>query len=158
MIDVQAERVVVVPDPESSFTVRRTASRENPEALQGFHADNLLFLIDEASGIDEVVFEVGLGALSTAGARVVLASNPTRSSGFFYDTHHTSRDRWHTIQVTCLDVPRAQGHIEDIKATYGSVARPSLERSSATQVVFMARDGLHPSLSRHTSATSTKMN
>jgi hypothetical protein len=38
MIDVQAERVVVVHDPESAFAVRRTASKENPEALQGFHA------------------------------------------------------------------------------------------------------------------------
>jgi hypothetical protein len=45
--------------------------------------------------------------------------NPTRTSGFFYDTHHSLRHRWHTMQVNCLDVPRAQGHIEDIKAKYG---------------------------------------
>ena len=51
MIDVQAERVVVVQDPEGAFAVRRTASKDNPEALQGFHAEHLLFLIDEASGI-----------------------------------------------------------------------------------------------------------
>jgi hypothetical protein len=47
--------------------VRRTASKDNPEALQGFHAEHLLFLIDEASGIDGIVFEVGMGALSTPG-------------------------------------------------------------------------------------------
>src|SRR5262249_61616646 len=50
MIDVQAERIVVVQDPEGAFAVRRTASKDNPEALQGFHAEHLLFLIDEASG------------------------------------------------------------------------------------------------------------
>jgi hypothetical protein len=38
MIDVQAERIVVVHDPEGAFAVRRTASKDNPEALQGFHA------------------------------------------------------------------------------------------------------------------------
>jgi uncharacterized protein len=38
MIDVQAERIVVVQDPEGAFAVRRTASKDNPEALQGFHA------------------------------------------------------------------------------------------------------------------------
>jgi hypothetical protein len=38
-IDVQAERIVVVHDPEGAFAVRRTASKDNPEALQGFHAD-----------------------------------------------------------------------------------------------------------------------
>jgi phage terminase large subunit len=69
MIDVQAERIVVVQDAEGAFAVRRTASKENPEALQGFHAEHLLFLIDEASGIPDVVFEVGIGALSTPGAR-----------------------------------------------------------------------------------------
>ena len=71
MIDVQAERIVVVQDPEGAFAVRRTASKDNPEALQGFHAEHLLFLIDEASGIDDIVFEVGMGALSTPGAKVV---------------------------------------------------------------------------------------
>jgi hypothetical protein len=119
MIDVQAERIVVVQDPEGAFAVRRTASKENPEALQGFHADHLLFLIDEASGIPDVVFEVGMGALSTPGAKVLMAGNPTRTSGFFYDTHHSLRNRWYTMHVSCLDVPRAQGHIEDIRAKYG---------------------------------------
>jgi phage terminase large subunit len=118
-IEVQDERVVFVTNPGGSFAVRRTASKHNPEALQGFHAQHLLFLIDEASGIDDSVFEVGLGALSTPGAKVVLAGNPTRTSGFFYDTHHSQRDRWHTMHVSCLDVPRAQGHIEDIRAKYG---------------------------------------
>ena len=64
--------------------------KENPEALQGFHAEHLLFLIDEASGIPDVVFEVGLGALSTPGAKVVMAGNPTRTAGFFHDTHPPS--------------------------------------------------------------------
>jgi phage terminase large subunit len=121
-IDVQAERIVIVQDPESAFAVRRTASKDNPEALQGFHAEHLLFLIDEASGIPDIVFEVGMGALSTPGAKVVMAGNPTRTSGFFYDTHHSLRHRWHTMHVSCLDVQRAQGHIEDIKAKYGEAS------------------------------------
>ena len=63
-----------------------------------------------------------MGALSTPGAKVVMAGNPTRASGFFYDTHHLLADRWHTMHVNCLDVPRAQGHIEDIKAKYGDAS------------------------------------
>ena len=65
---------------------RTTASEDNPEALQGFPREHLLFLIDEASGIPDVVFEVGLGALSTPGAKVVMAGNPTRTSGFLVTT------------------------------------------------------------------------
>ena len=43
-----------------------TASK--PDALQGFHADDILYIIDEASGVDDKVFEPVLGALSTPGA------------------------------------------------------------------------------------------
>jgi len=32
------------------------------------------------------------------------------------------RHRWHTMHVSCLDVPRAQGHLEDIKAKYGDAS------------------------------------
>jgi hypothetical protein len=68
MIDVQAERVVAVQDPEGAFAVRRTASKDNPEALQGFHAEHLLFLIDEASGIPDVVFRGRRGRALDGGA------------------------------------------------------------------------------------------
>ena len=64
------------------------ASKENPEALQGFHEDNLMFLFDEASGVPDIVFEVGMGALATPGAKVVMTGNPTRNSGMLYDSHH----------------------------------------------------------------------
>lgn len=88
---------------EESFAVGRTGRKENPEALQGFHSPNLLFILDEASGIHEIVFEVARGALSTRGARVVLTSNPTRTSGYFYRTHHQLRDMYSTHKVSCFD-------------------------------------------------------
>jgi hypothetical protein len=31
----------------------------------------------------------------------VMAGNPTRTSGFFYDTHHSLRHHWHTMHVNC---------------------------------------------------------
>ena len=34
-----------------SFAVARTSRKENPEALQGFHSENMLFLVEEASGV-----------------------------------------------------------------------------------------------------------
>lgn len=117
-IQVDAERVVLVEAP-ASFATARTASKDNPVALQGLHEEHMLILIDEASGVPDIVFEVGQGALSTPGAKIVMASNPTRSEGFFYDTHHALRDRWSCMHVSCEDVPRARGHIEDIVAKYG---------------------------------------
>lgn len=118
-IDVTIERISVKCDPEGAFAVFRTASKDNPQALAGFHAKNLVFLIDEASAVAEIAFEVAQGALSTPGAIAVLTGNPTKAQGFFYDTHHKLRDRWHTLRVSSEDVPRARGHIEDVIAAYG---------------------------------------
>jgi hypothetical protein len=121
-IDCQAERVIVKSAPELAFAVRRTATKEKPEALAGFHAAFLMFLLDEASGIDDAIYETASGALSTPGAIAVLTSNPTRNSGYFYETHHKLRDRWHTMRISSEDVPRARGHIEDIVAAYGKAS------------------------------------
>ena len=121
-IDVQGERVVVKAAPEEAFAVFRTASKDNPQALAGFHAKNMVFLIDEASAVSEISFEVALGALSTPGAIVIMTGNPTKAQGFFYDSHHKTRDRWHTMRVSSEDVPRARGHIEDVIANYGKTS------------------------------------
>ncbi len=47
-------------------------------------------IADEASGIDDIVFEIAAGSLATEGAIACLFSNPTRSDGFFFDTHHNN--------------------------------------------------------------------
>lgn len=118
-IQIDEERLYVKAAPEMAFVVRRTASPSNPEALQGIHAEHVAFFIDEASGIPNIVFEVAQGAMSTEGAMAVLFSNPTKTSGFFFDTHNKLRNRWRSWRVNCEDVPRARGHIQDVIDAYG---------------------------------------
>jgi len=118
-IEVLGERVVVKSDPEDSFAVARTCTKENSEALAGFHADFLMFLLDEASGIPDVVFEVAQGALSTEGAIMIMTGNPTRNSGYFHASHHKNRSMWWTARVNSEDVPRARGHIAQVAKEYG---------------------------------------
>jgi hypothetical protein len=108
LLEITADRVHWRAAPEECFAVARTARKENPEAFQGFHAKHLAFIGDESSGIDDVVFEVGQGAMSTPGAKTVLTGNPTRTSGYFYNTHHKSRGRWWTRRVSCLEVIEEQ--------------------------------------------------
>lgn len=104
----------------AGFAVARTGRKENPEALQGFHAENLFFLIDEASGVDDVVFQVAQGALSTPGARVLMAANPTRTSGYFYNSFHRDRDRWQRFTFSCLDSPHvAREYVDEVRTIYG---------------------------------------
>jgi len=83
------EKIYMRGHPEEWFAVARTATM--PDALQGFHAEHVLYIIDEASGVSDKVFEPILGALSTEGAKLVMCGNPTTLSGFFYDSHHKNR-------------------------------------------------------------------
>lgn len=102
------------------FAVARTGRKENPEALQGFHAETLIFLVDEASGIDDSVFEVARGALSTPSARVIMAANPTRTTGYFYRAFHRNRDSWTRLTFSCVDSPLVDArYIEEMRAEYG---------------------------------------
>lgn len=116
-----AEKVALKINPEGVFATARTASKHKPEALQGIHANTVLAIFDEASGIPEETYEASVGTLSTKGAMAVAMSNPTRRSGFFYKTHTDAamRAEWRTMRVNCEDVPRARGHIQSVINLYG---------------------------------------
>lgn len=93
--------------PEEWFAAARTATKENPEALQGFHADYVLRVIDEASGVPEAIFEVADGAHGIIETKELMCANPTRLTGTFYHSHHKIKDEYTTFQWSCLDSPIA---------------------------------------------------
>lgn len=104
----------------TSFAVARTSRKETPEALQGFHSKNIMFVIDEASGVPEQVFEVAQGALSTKGARTVMAANPTQLTGFFHDAFFRDRERWTRFVFSSEDSPLvSKEYIQYMEETYG---------------------------------------
>ncbi len=57
------------------------------EAVAGVSGANLLYLVDEASGVPDLIFEAIEGNRA-GGARIVLFGNPTRTSGEFFEAHH----------------------------------------------------------------------
>ncbi|HFU2857291.1 TPA: terminase [Enterobacter cloacae] len=61
----------------------------NEEALAGEHADHLLYIIDEASGVSDKAFGIITGALTQWDNRMLMLSQPTRPSGYFYESHHS---------------------------------------------------------------------
>lgn len=90
--------------PKDGFAVARTARKEAPEAFHGFHAPHMLFVADEASGVDDIIFEVGSGSMSTPGAKILLTGNPTRTSGYFYNAFHKNREMWWRRRVSVLEL------------------------------------------------------
>ena len=119
-IEVRAERVEVRARTDDCFAVARTARPEKPEALQGFHSDTLAFFIEEASGIEDVIFEVASGALSSPDSWVFMFANPTRISGYFYRSHHQNREQWRCYHVPCSHSSRVDpSYAAQIAAEYG---------------------------------------
>ena len=85
LFEVFSERIVLKADPSGSFISCRTARKETPEALQGIHSANVLLICDEASSVDNAIFEAAGGSLSTPNSKLVMVGNPTRAEGYFYD-------------------------------------------------------------------------
>tara|TARA_R100000541_G_scaffold21445_5_gene31390 strand:- start:2367 stop:3773 length:1407 start_codon:yes stop_codon:yes gene_type:complete len=118
-LEFRSDKITLKNAPDS-FCVSRTSRRENPEALQGFHSPNMLFIIDEASGIPDVIFEVAQGAMSTLGAKTIMVGNPNRATGYFYDSFGRNIESWNTMTVSCLDADTVDPqYVEDMKNQYG---------------------------------------
>jgi hypothetical protein len=85
------------------FARLRTSRQENPSALQGFHGDPSLYVIDEFSGVPDNVFEVARGAMSDENSYAIMCGNPVRLSGYGYEMFHAESTVWKTMYVNCED-------------------------------------------------------
>lgn len=100
------------------FAVARTATK--PENMQGFHEDNMLFIIDEASGVADVIMEAIQGTLSGENNKLLMLGNPTKTSGVFYDSHTKDRASYKCHTVNAENVARVnKDNIENLKRKYG---------------------------------------
>ena len=74
------------------------------EAVAGVSGANLLYILDEASGIPQAIFDAIEGNRA-GGARVILFSNPTRTSGEFFEAFHGKKDFYHGIHISSEETP-----------------------------------------------------
>lgn len=120
LFEIKSERIELIARPEQSFIAFATSRAENPEALQGKHSENLLLLVDEASGVPEAVFEAASGSMSGHNATMLMMGNPVRSSGQFHDAFHEQAHKWRTFHISCVGHPRiSEDFIEEMKERYG---------------------------------------
>jgi len=112
------EKLYMKGHQENWFAVPRTATQ--PDALQGFHSEHLLYIIDEASGVKDSVFEPVLGSLSTSDSKLIMCGNPTQLSGFFFDSHNKNREIYKTFKVSGENSKRvSKEYIQMIIDMYG---------------------------------------
>lgn len=74
-------------------------SKHNAQAFAGVHEKEVLLLFDEASNIDDIIWETAQGALTTPGAVWLAFGNPTRNTGRFRECFGNEKHRWITKQV-----------------------------------------------------------
>ena len=65
----------------------RSTREEQAETLAGLHAEHMLILVDESSGVPDPVFIPLEGAMTQPDNKVILIGNMTRNTGYYYDTH-----------------------------------------------------------------------
>jgi phage terminase large subunit len=74
------------------------------EAVAGISGEHLLYIIDEASGVPQLIFDA-LEGNRAGGARMVMFSNPTRNEGEFYEAFHSKSAFYHGITVSSEETP-----------------------------------------------------
>jgi hypothetical protein len=108
-IVIESEKIYIKGFKLQWWAIVKTAPLGRPESLAGQHRRHLLWFADEASGIPDANFGVIGGSLTEVENRFVLASQPTRNTGFFYDTHHRmSKSRggaWTSLTFNSEDSP-----------------------------------------------------
>jgi phage terminase large subunit len=121
LFDVQSDRIELKSQPDNCFVTARTSRADNPESLQGLHSENLLLVIDEASGVPEAVFEAAVGSMSTPRAITVMTGNPTRATGMFWRAFNMEPDRWWLRRVSCEESPRVdRAFIDEVLSRWGA--------------------------------------
>jgi hypothetical protein len=120
MVTVKSDRVELTAAASEAFISARTSRAETPEALAGVHSEHVLLVIDEASGVPEKVFEAAAGSMSGHSATTVLLSNPTRSSGTFYESQTRMAGSWWTRRWSCVDSPLVSDEfVDEMRMRYG---------------------------------------
>jgi len=94
-----------------------------PENLQGYHDNFMLIVVDEASGVDEEMYPVIEGALSTGIIVILLLiGNPTKLQGTFADSHlkPAVSKYYHQIHVDLNKTTRvSKKWVQEMEEKYG---------------------------------------
>jgi len=83
-------------------------STARPEDFEGWHAENLMFILDEAKGLDQWVFDSAEGLLGVGTQlKMIATSTPGRDSGPFFASFSSSE--WKKFTVDYTQVKRRGG-------------------------------------------------
>ena len=77
--------------------------------MAGFKGADLLFIVDEAIGVEGPIWDAIEGARSSGNVHVLVLFNPLTASGKVYEFFTTDRARWKLYTFNCLRSPNLAG-------------------------------------------------
>ena len=141
-------------DPETWFSSAIPWSKERSEAFAGTHEEHVLVIFDESSMIDDAIWEVTEGAMTTQGAVWLVFGNPTRNTGRFKECFNRYRHRWLTRQIDSRTAKMAnKKQIDQWIEDYGEDSdfvrvRVKGQFPRASSMQFIDQDAVDQSVSR----------
>lgn len=111
-------------------------STKDSEKFFGYHADDILVIIDEASGVEEEIW-IGVDAVTpNLNAHVLAIGNPTNPDGRFYKMFQDPLVRKHTITV--FDTPNFTANgLTNIEQLVNHFTPPSDLEDESSQIKYM---------------------
>lgn len=99
---------------------KNSGIEEQKAAIQGIHNPYLLFLLDEAPGIPEHIFEPIETTLTEPVNLIFMIFNPNKNHGFAIDSQNKGKDQWitHHINVENSGLV-SKDHIQRLGDKYG---------------------------------------
>lgn len=104
-------------------TINLSANKDTQaETFRGYHAPTMIYIIDEATGVPDPVFQPLEASLTEPNNWIFIISNPTRTSGYAAGTHldELSKDQWIRISWNCEESERVKPEfLESQRRKYG---------------------------------------
>lgn len=82
----------------------RSWDEHSPDKFAGTHADEVMFIFDEAISIPESIWNTTVGALTNCKGYWIVNSNPTTRDSYFYRCFEGGKTGWHHYNISCFDV------------------------------------------------------
>nr|DAN35360.1 MAG TPA: large terminase [Caudoviricetes sp.] len=114
-----------------------TAILRGEKQLRNFKSgdkEKLLVIVDEASGVKDIIFEVLEG---TDYDKLILFGNMTKNVGYFYNSVYSNKSKFFVVRMSSYNSPfMSKQQIEDLEDMYGKdsdVIRVRLKGEAPTQ-------------------------
>lgn len=121
--EVTATRISRKTRPADCFAEFRLANKDNIASARGIHQINNFVFVDEATGVDDVIFtEALVNVLRDPNGKLCLISNPSTTSGYFWRTWNDDAmsGLWAKVHGRMTDAPHVtQQDLDEAAIEYG---------------------------------------